>query len=791
MEMFEKFKSSKSIASRLTARISATIFLVMTITSVIMFGLLWLSTVVLFNFMYRSSLNISQEQMDNTFNTIEVAVTNNIAEVEHNLNDPQKLYTVVSRIVSQNPDIVGSSIAFRPGYIKGQKEAFAPYAYMDSIRGLQTKLLAENYPEQDWFKKAMDKGTGFWSDPYMDRGGSEMAMVTYSQPLYDNDGEFYAVLTADLSLDKIAQIREIMDSLNNESLNPSFDIRGHSYSFIISKDGTYIAHPNKQLVMKKNAVSVFKQSRTTKDDSIPQYMMEGKEDINTLWTGSQPCNIIYGPIERTGWSMAFVVPLSDLYTPANIFVCVFAFLMIVGLIIVILVCRATIKHTTKPLTLFAHSADEIAQGNFEADLPQINTEDEMKRLRDSFELMQASLIKQIEETKIVNKEKGRLDSELQIAHNIQMTMIPKVFPERKDMNMFAQLTPAKEVGGDLYDFYIRDEKLFFCIGDVSGKGIPAAMVMGVTKTLFRTLSAHESNPAKIVTRMNEAIGQNNEVEMFVTFFLGVLDLPSGRLHYCNAAHCPPVLMGSGTGLLPVVPNIPLGVEEKYKYQGQDALINDGTIIIFYTDGLTEAENTKHELYGEERLSAIAATIYERQIREPRQVMQLIDESVKMFVGEAEQSDDYTLMGIQFLHEQKNKILERSLTLPNDIETIPQLSEFIDMVAEEASLPAELSMSLNLAIEEAVVNVMNYAYPQGKRGDVNIDMSVDNEQLTVVISDKGMPFDPTSKAEADTTLSAEERPIGGLGIFLVRQLMDSINYERTEGKNRLTLIKKLT
>lgn len=275
------------------------------------------------------------------------------------------------------------------------------------------------------------------------------------------------------------------------------------------------------------------------------------------------------------------------------------------------------------------------------------------------------------------------------------------------------------------------------------------------------------------------------------FFLGVLDLPSGRLHYCNAAHCPPILFGKEMGLLPIIPNVPLGIIPKFKFQSQETKLTTNTIIFAYTDGLTEATDSAPALYGEERMLQVAEQLHKQSFITPKEVLHEIENSVKEFVGSAEQSDDLTMLSIQYLCLQRDIKLKRSLTLPNNIETIPELSDFIEQAAEEASLPPDISMSLNLAIEEAVANVMSYAYPHSTHGDVIIDLFVTDQQLTIAIIDQGIPFDPTSQVEADTSLSVEDRPIGGLGIYLVRQLMDSINYERIGGKNVLTLIKKLT
>jgi sigma-B regulation protein RsbU (phosphoserine phosphatase) len=291
-----------------------------------------------------------------------------------------------------------------------------------------------------------------------------------------------------------------------------------------------------------------------------------------------------------------------------------------------------------------------------------------------------------------------------------------------------------------------------------------------------------------VIRMNNAMADNNESDMFVTLFLGVLDLPTGRLRYCNAGHNSPLLKGEQRiGLLPCHPNIPLGVTTEWKFDHQETTIDLGTTIFLYTDGLTEAENTVHEQFEEKRMIDVA----QEASHEPKVLIEQMISAVRQFVGNAVQSDDLTMLAIQYTKPlEKDMKLQRSITLPNDIEEVPQLAAFVDEVCEIAGFDMSTTMSINLALEEAVVNVMSYAYPAGTVGNVNIEAVANDNRLKFIISDWGTPFDPTAEKEVDTTLSAEERPIGGLGIHLVRQIMDSINYERIDGKNVLTLRKKL-
>ena len=379
----------------------------------------------------------------------------------------------------------------------------------------------------------------------------------------------------------------------------------------------------------------------------------------------------------------------------------------------------------------------------------------------------------------VNNQKERMEGELEIARTIQNAMLPKVFPpfaDRLDLNVYGMVQPAKEIGGDLYDFYVRHDKLFFCVGDVSGKGVPASLVMATIRSLFRSTTAHAEDPAVITGEMNNTLADQNEQNMFVTLFVGVLDLESGMLEYCNAGHNAPVL---GNRMIDVLPNLPIGVLSGFEYTKQCIQMHYGETLFLYTDGLTEAENGVHEQYGEQRMLDILSA---SAIRRPREIVEAMTAGVKAFAGDAPQSDDLTMLAIRY---QQPAILMR-----NDIQQIPTLAEWVEWL----QLPAELSMSINLALEEAVVNVMEYAYPGRNDGKVFVEYvkvnEEDGQRLVFTISDSGVPFDPTKRADADITLSAEDRPIGGLGIFLVKQLMDEVRYERCEEENILTLVKKI-
>ncbi|MBO4689283.1 MAG: SpoIIE family protein phosphatase [Paludibacteraceae bacterium] len=459
-------------------------------------------------------------------------------------------------------------------------------------------------------------------------------------------------------------------------------------------------------------------------------------------------NIFKEEIDATGWHIEIIIPDDELFRDLNHIGRIVGLLMLLGLAMLILIVWYAGRNT--------------------------------KRLVESTARNQS------------------IENELNIARKIQMAMLPTRFPPFPDypnINAYGEVIPAKEVGGDLFDFYIREDRLFFCVGDVSGKGVPASIVMAMTRSIFRSFTSYLNDPAQIVAQMNDSLsGENNEQSMFVTLFLGVLDLYTGELKYCNAGHNAPIIMAKGESL-PCMPNLPLGVLAGYEYEEQVAKMEVGDTLFLYTDGLTEAENSTQELFGEERMmEKLKAKSEGTKDKSPRELIETMQQAVADFVGEAEQSDDLTMFAILLLDKQpraKSQVTSDnghfSLVMRNDIQQIPTLAEWI----ETLELPQELNMPINLALEEAVSNVMLYAYP-GKSGQVLVEceMKRNKGQAIFTITDSGVPFDPTQQEDPDVTQSAEERPIGGLGIFLVRQIMDDIRYERKNGKNILTLVKSL-
>ena len=725
-------------------------------------------------------------RVESILNRVEVASNMTMWLVQRHPDRADSMFVYSRGMLLNNPDFYNCSIAFEPYYFKDKGRYFSAYTKFngDSIRTIQGGNDNYQYFYMDWYlmAKLLDKPS--WTEPYTDidvaTNTSEM-VTSYCQPLKNHQGEVIGVINTSLSLNWLSHTISVVKPFPN------------SYSIMIGRGGTYFVHPDSTKITRQTIFTQTLEHPDTALTALGHAMQRGEEGLKQMNIDGKDCYVFYKPLGQTGCSMAIVCPESDIFHGFDRLRNSVRAIVFVGLFLMLFFFIRVITSELQPLRRLAEEAETIASGQFDTQLPELQRIDEIGQLSQSFGNMQQSLVKYIEELKDTTIQKASIERDLSIASDIQMGMLPEKFPtkeDRDDVQLYASLTPAKAVGGDLFDFYFRDEKLFFCIGDVSGKGVPASLFMAVTRSIFRTVSVHESMPDRIVTVMNRTIADMNKTNMFVTLFVGVLDLPTGRLHYCNAGHDAPLLVGAGVGELPCDANIPVGFMPRWKYTLQEAHIFTGTTIFLFTDGLTEAENINHAQFQMERVNEVAGQALAQQMQEPKELIGSMTEAVHQFVGDAEQSDDLTMMAIQYIKQQHDVKLRKSIVLPNDVKEVSKLTAFVEEVCEAMGFDGALTAQLTLAIEEAVVNVMKYAYPPQIRGDVTIEAQSNDLRLKFTIIDSGMPFDPTVRAEVDTTLSAKDRPIGGLGIHLVRKIMDSINYERVDSLNVLTLRKKL-
>jgi sigma-B regulation protein RsbU (phosphoserine phosphatase) len=752
--------------------------------------------VVAFSFLYLfSSQTIEQNARTKSENTLQIInlqiekVLRRVEAVPNNLNwiisngsiHSDSMYSIARNVVHNNPDIYGSAIAFEPYYFKEKGYYFSPYSYRDgdSICSLQLGNEDYDYFSWEWYEAPKKLGRPCWSEPYYDKGGGQMVMCTYAAPIFDKNNTLMGVFTSDISMEWLTNM------IDNMRYQDKSDI------FMLGKDGTYIIHKQRESILNQTIFDVAEETCDLQLKLLGDSMIASKQGMQVLNQNGKELFVFYAPVPQTRWSLGIILPKEEIFgdlrrTNLKLFLIV-GF----GLIALLLICSRTIKNLTRPLKKFAISARAIAHGNFEVQLPDIQSEDEMKELLDSFSYMQSELTNYIANLKRTTSAKEKIESELKIAHDIQMGMIPKVFPpfpKHEELDIYAVLKPAKEVGGDLYDFFMEEDHLYFAIGDVSGKGVPASLLMAVTLSLFRSVAVRMESPAAIMNSLNNSISEKNDSNMFVTLLIGILNLKNGSLKYCNAGHNPPMLVAQNNecNALKVVPNISLGIIKDFPYQEQMLTLPNSSVLVLYTDGVTEAENVEKNLYGNQKL---LDAICKSPKSSTKKIIETILADIKLHVGVNVPSDDITLLAIEYA--MKSEIKKQTLTISNNIEDLKNLSEFIEQIGEPMNLPPKLLMNLNLALEEAVSNVIFYAckdHTDNKLIEINVLRK--SNKLVITITDDGIEFDPTRIGDPDITLSTEERNVGGLGIFLIKQLINEVEYRREDEKNILTLTQEL-
>ena len=587
-----------------------------------------------------SELSNTIHQIDAVLNAVEIAVENTAWLVPYRLSSPDFMYALTERMLQNNDFICGAAVAFEPHYYASEGTYFSPYSYRDENGNIKSKQLGNDtydYHYMDWYQIPKLLNEPYWSEPYYDDGGGEMMMTTYSKPLYDEYGNMYAIITADLSLEWLT---ELVGNIK------AFD---RAYNLMVSRNASYIVHPDRNLILNE---TIFSSTYGDEDESL----IKLKDDMINCRAGEVLRTkeggkffVFYSPVETTCWSVAIVCPRSELYLGVKKLRGVLIILGLIMLLMMMYLSYHGIRKVVAPVEDFSDVAKKIAQGDFNAELPEIHSQDELKDLHDSFEYLQHSLVKYVDELKSTTANKERIESELRIAQGIQMGMLPKsfpAFPERDDIALAARIVPAKEVGGDLYDFFIENEKLYFIVGDVSGKGIPASLVMAVTCRLFRSISSYLDKPDEIITSLNNSLSDGNESNMFCTAFLGILDLKTGDLSYCNAGHNAPLLIGTDGNVtaMEVIPNLPLGLFSGFPYQGQQTKIAKNTKLYLFTDGVNEAENNEMEQFSDERLVSLLKANADIA---PKEIVEITFAEVERHADGANQSDDITVMCIKY------------------------------------------------------------------------------------------------------------------------------------------------
>ena len=591
---------------------------------------------------HEEAINRATQILDNTVQRVNAILDRVVVAADNtdwlalcHLDAPDSMFAYSRRILENNPDLNGCSIAFEPYYFKSRGRYFSAYSIRneDGIETIQEGNPDYEYFFMDWYQlcKLLDKGT--WTEPFMDynpEGIYSTEMITsYCKPMKDKDGNYIGTFSTDLSLNWLSETISAVKPYPN------------SYSIMIGRGGTYFVHPDpKKLVYQ----TIFTETMEHPDSTVTALghaMLRGEDGMRQLKFEGKDSYVFFKPLGTTGWSMAIVCPESDIFGGYNRLRRIVMIIVIIGLLLMMLTFSRIIRKELTPLNTLARQAETISSGQFDHIMPDDGRIDEIGQLSKSFGNMQRSLVKYIDQLKQTTAQKASIENELKVASDIQMSMVPRTFPafpDRKDIDLYASMTPAKEVGGDLYDFFIHDDRLFFCVGDVSGKGVPASLFMAITRNMFRIIAQQGSTPVEIATRMNTFLARDNDKGMFVTMFIGMADLKTGRLDYCNCGHNAPMLDGRFMEIH--YSNQPLGLWEDDPFYGESIDDIRGRQLLVYTDGLNEAENSRRQLLGNDRLLELMA---DKTQLSSFEVINLLIKAVEAHRAGADPNDDLTLL----------------------------------------------------------------------------------------------------------------------------------------------------
>jgi sigma-B regulation protein RsbU (phosphoserine phosphatase) len=580
-------------------------------------------------------LNNTVLRVNNILQKVETATDNTYWLVMRHLDEPDSMFIYSQHIIASNPFLNGCSISFEPYYFKEKGRYFSAYSYNNNgkIESQQEGNELYDYFYMDWYMSPKLLDRPCWTEPFIDYDPSDPSskdvIASYCKPMKDSNGKYVGTISVDLPLDWLSETIQGVKPYPN------------SFCIMIGEGGNFYVHPGSEELFYETIFTKTLEKPDSALTAIGHAMLRGEEGMRPLNIEDENCYVFYKPLGTTGWSVALICTENDIFEGYHRLERTAIGFVAIGLLLMLIVFIRIVSREIQPLRCLANQTETIAKGHFDQTLADFKRVDEIGQLSHSFGEMQQSLVTYIDELKQTTATKAAIENDLRVASDIQMSMVPRVFPpfpERKDIDLHASMTPAKEVGGDLYNFLLLDERLYICLGDVSGKGVPASLFMAQSTRLFRTLAGEGFSPETIADRMNNALCEGNDTMMFVTMFIGMVDLQTGRLDYCNCGHNPPLLDGQFIELQ--YKNCPLGMFEGASFQGEYIADIRGKQLLIYTDGLNEAMNPEKVQFGNDHLLELMANAGNMTSCE---VIDMLKEAVEQHRNGAAPNDDLTLL----------------------------------------------------------------------------------------------------------------------------------------------------
>jgi sigma-B regulation protein RsbU (phosphoserine phosphatase) len=695
-----------------------------------------------------------------------------IRTVAHQLEEvdpPRAQYALRIRgILAAWPDVYGSTIATEVHPGDANAGAHAPYYFRrgGSIAYSDLALDSYGYSSLPWYRRAADSGQPAWSAPYFDAGGGETWMVTYSSPFFRRTAagarELAGVVTADLDL---AWVRGAAARIRL----PPFAA------------GWLASPPGERDFVAPVGGSDMKDAARIRA-AAEGLLARGKTfGVLPRAPDAEAVYVAVRNLETLQWRLVLIMPRSQLFAEAREVLRRQLWLGAAGLLLLMAAISFVATGVSRPIRRLADVVGGASEGNLEFPLPAGTRRDEVGVLTEALRRLRDSLKQHVQLRAESIAAQSRLEHELQIAASIQQSMLPKAGAARlpPGIQVAAALVPARQVGGDFYDYFtLPDGRLLFVIGDVSDKGIPAALFMARVSSLIRTSGGAGRPPEQILVELNATLAAGNDACMFVTLVCGTLDPRNGQLRYASAGHEAPLMRHAdgAIGALPLDNGPAIGIEAAAEYRGSEARLRPGDTLVLFTDGVSEAAAADGAQFGTERLGQLLARADGGQTgRLVRSVVDSLTDGSAGFHVE----DDLTLMAITLSAAGHEWRLEPELTGAG----IRRAQQWLHEILADQVDAARIG-EVELIAEELLTNTARAA--AGRRVRASVQCALTNHQVTLIFRDDGAPFDPLARAAPELGDDPALRSVGGLGIHLVRELADDIRYTRVDDENVLEI-----
>jgi sigma-B regulation protein RsbU (phosphoserine phosphatase) len=695
-----------------------------------------------------------------------------------------ELRAILWEAVDDRDDLFGAALALHPRFSSDPESGFAPYYYYRDGELAYSDLADEDYDYalRSWFREAASTERPVWTEPYYDEGGGNVHMVTYAVPMFreaDGQREVLGVVTADIKLDDLQYYLQRME------------LGKRGFGFMLSRSGRIIASPNPQDWLKPWAGTIQDAREASRWASLVTRVAAGEATSARVacFDLGDDCTVRLAPLATTRWPVGAYYAEHEILAPLREYLTKNVLSQLLTLALLLIGITWVSRSITRPLRSLAAATVDIASGNFHTRLPATRRDDELGHLVQAFSLMQDNLRRYVEELQEQTASRNRLEGELNAATAIQMSMLPSgghahIVEDR--FKLWAALRPAKSVGGDFYTFYQQgSHRLFVAVGDVSDKGVPAALFMARAMTLLQQYVVSELDAAAIMARLNDQLVEGNDNCMFVTLFIGWLDLVDLQMQFASGGHTAPALLRNARVTTLAQSDGPaLGLAVGLEFPlNRVQLLPDDRLAVF-TDGIDEAFNANQEQFGLQSINKILEGCGRRNLEATGHA---ILSAVDAHQGDVPQSDDITLLLLQPRGDGSKRT---RITLVNDLGAVSTLQAWLGQLLGEAELADDILAEARLVAEEVVTNVFKYGQLSPGEG-VTITLELAGDRLLLDFSDRGIPFDPLAEAErSQLGADIESAAIGGLGVHLIEGLTDEQHYRRADGENQLRLVKYL-